>query len=173
MVQQRQTVMLLHWLYQVISTPNPAGTSRTLKLSEWGVTGRPSLDDSKQLLFPNLLPTPEAPFFFVFILCVWGSYLYVCICTVYMQYLQKPEEGVGFHGAWVTDGCELEPNPGPLKEQPMLLNLPSSDFLGFKFTSQPKPLIETFLCTSFLGLSHVVISLWLCPCPHWLTIHVN
>jgi hypothetical protein len=39
--------------------------------------------------------------------CLYEFYLYACICTMCMQYPRRPEEGVGFSGTEVTDGCEL------------------------------------------------------------------
>ena len=33
--------------------------------------------------------------------------LYVCLCTMGMQYPQKPEEGIRFPGTGITEGCEL------------------------------------------------------------------
>ena len=43
-----------------------------------------------------------------------------------VQCLQRPEEGVRFLGAEVTDGCELtygcwDSNPSPVEKQPVLL----------------------------------------------------
>ena len=50
----------------------------------------------------------------------------MCMCTMCMQYLRKPEEGTRSSGTGVTDGCESlcgcwEPNTGLLEKQPTLL----------------------------------------------------
>ena len=47
-------------------------------------------------------------------------------CNTLVLDIQSPEEGVGFPGTGVTDGCELlcrcgESNVTPLKEQQVLL----------------------------------------------------
>lgn len=33
--------------------------------------------------------------------------IYLCVCACLCGYPSKPEEGIGFHGAGVTDNCEL------------------------------------------------------------------
>lgn len=45
--------------------------------------------------------------------------LLVCLCTMYVQSLQRPEEGAETHGIGTTEGCEL--HVGLLKEEPVLL----------------------------------------------------
>lgn len=46
-------------------------------------------------------------FFFniIFVLCIWLSNLHVCLCTMLMQCLQRPAEGIRFPGTGVTDSC--------------------------------------------------------------------
>lgn len=58
------------------------------------------------------------------ILCVWVFCLHVC--TMYMQYPQRPERGHQLPEKWRFNGCELscqcwKLNPGPLQGQPVLL----------------------------------------------------
>ena len=65
-----------------------------------------------------------------------------CMCNIYIQCLQRPEEGTGSSGAGVTNGCELpcgcrELNPGPLEEQQVLLTDEPS--------LQPHPFSKLFL----------------------------
>ena len=49
------------------------------------------------------------------------NYVYMCVglCT-WVQCLQRPEEGIRFPGARVTDDSPCE-NPGPMEEQNALL----------------------------------------------------
>jgi hypothetical protein len=68
---------------------------------------------------------------FVLILCVWVLCLYINMCSIYMQWSRRPEEGSRFLGTPMTDGCEppsgcWESNPGALEEQPMLFLTPES-----------------------------------------------
>lgn len=59
----------------------------------------------------------------VFIFMCRGIYLRVCLCTTYVEFLQRPEEGLGYPGIGVTDKCldtmwVLDIETGPLEEQP-------------------------------------------------------
>lgn len=53
--------------------------------------------------------------------------MYVCFAYIYDCISHAPggpEEGVEFPGIGVSEGCTCwEPNPSPLKEQPMLLTV--------------------------------------------------
>ena len=66
-------------------------------------------------------------FFFFILLYVYGCFACMCVYTMYMPGSpRRPEEGIGFLGTGVADGCEppcgyRELNPGPLEEQPGLL----------------------------------------------------
>ena len=65
-------------------------------------------------------------FTFYFLFCVYGCFACMCLCTMCMQYPQRPEEDIRSHGTEVKDNCQLpcgcwELNPGPLQEQPVLL----------------------------------------------------
>lgn len=42
---------------------------------------------------------------FVYFLCI-HDYLSICLCTLCIQYPQRPEEGIRSHGIQITDGCE-------------------------------------------------------------------
>lgn len=55
---------------------------------------------------------------FALILCVWVFCLHVCLSIMYVQCPKRPEEGIVFSRAGVTEGCQpprgyWEPNPGP------------------------------------------------------------
>ena len=41
------------------------------------------------------------------ILYMWVFCLHVCLCTMCIQYSQRPEDGVGSPGTGVTNACEL------------------------------------------------------------------
>lgn len=50
-----------------------------------------------------------------------------CMCPIWVQILTRPEYGIRYSGTRITDGCEplcgyWDPNPGPQKEQQVLLN---------------------------------------------------
>lgn len=62
----------------------------------------------------------------IFILYVWVCCLHECLCTMYMQCLRWPEEGIGCTATGVTDDYDLpygcwELNPHALEEQTVLL----------------------------------------------------
>jgi hypothetical protein len=38
--------------------------------------------------------------------------LSVCMCSIHMQYLQRPEEGISSSRTGVTDGCMYTVGPG-------------------------------------------------------------
>lgn len=66
---------------------------------------------------------------YIFIFCVWSSYLHVCLCITCVRYFWKPEEDVSpppkGEGAGVAGGPELpclgwEYALGYLEKQPFL-----------------------------------------------------
>lgn len=65
---------------------------------------------------------------FLFLLYVYGSFSYICVCAilVYLMPLWWSEEGVKSPGTLLTDGCELpceywEPTLDSLQDQQVLL----------------------------------------------------
>ena len=50
----------------------------------------------------DLVTLKPGPFFVCRSVC-----LHVCLCTVYVQCLYGPEEGVETHGIRTTEGCKL------------------------------------------------------------------
>lgn len=78
----------------------------------------------------------------MFSLCVCLD-LNELMCTMYMQYLWRPEEPVGFPGTEVRGSCELlcgcwELNSGPLQEQCAFLT--------------PEPFLYLLFCFSYRDL---------------------
>lgn len=59
----------------------------------------------------------------IFFSCVWVFYLHVCLCSMYIQFPQKPEKdirslGVEFQTVVIYN---VESNAGPRQKQPVLL----------------------------------------------------
>lgn len=38
---------------------------------------------------------------------VYGYFAFMYVCVMYVQYLLRPEEGIGSSESGITDGCEL------------------------------------------------------------------
>jgi hypothetical protein len=74
----------------------------------------------------NFLPCDLLITVTLFYVCVFC--LHVCLCTMCMQGLWRPEKGAGSCGTGVTDGCELpygcwELNSVPVMAEPSLHSL--------------------------------------------------
>ena len=102
----------------------------------------------------------------------------VCMRTSWLQYQQKPVEGIRSPGAEVRDGCEplcgcRKTNLGPLQEQPVLLTNKSSLYphvLSFNYwvisPTQTFPFKNSTQSNGFPYNIHFHRSLWLAH-PTW------